>query len=54
MTHVSVGSKLKAAVALDARSKRGEDSKILRKHVENVAKSFEVREWSGDRASVRP
>jgi transposase len=50
MTHVSVGSKLKAAVALDARSKKGEDSKILRKHVENVAKSFEVREWSGDRA----
>lgn len=50
MAHVTTGTKLKAAVALDVRAKRGGDSIILRRHVDDVAKSFEVREWSGDRA----
>jgi len=50
MAHVTVGTKLKAAVALDARTDRGGHNEILRKHVEEIAKSFEVGEWSGDRA----
>jgi len=50
MAHVTVGAKLKAAVALDARTDRGGHSEVLRKHVAEVAKSFEVKEWSADRA----
>lgn len=48
--HVTVGTKLKAAIALDAKAKRGGHSEILREHIAEVAKSFEVREWSMDRA----
>jgi len=50
MAHVTVGSRLKAAVALDARTDCGGHSEILREHVKEIAKSFEVREWSADRA----
>lgn len=50
MAHLTVGTKLKAAVAFDARADHRGHSEILRKHVAEVAKSFEVREWSGDRA----
>jgi transposase len=50
MAHVTVGTKLKAAVALDVRADRGAHNKVLRKHIKEVAKSFEVKEWSLDRA----
>ena len=50
MAHVTVGTKLKAAVALDARVGRGAHNEVLREHIKEVAKSFEVKEWSGDRA----
>jgi len=48
--HVTVGTKLKAAVALDARTDHGGHNEILRNHIKEVAKSFEVKEWSADRA----
>ncbi|MEW6593222.1 MAG: transposase [Candidatus Hadarchaeota archaeon] len=50
MAHVTVGTRLKAAVALDARTDRGAHNEVLREHIKEVAKSFEVREWSADRA----
>ena len=50
MAHVTVGTKLKAAVALDARVDRGGHSEVLREHIADVAKGFGVKEWSGDRA----
>jgi len=50
MAHVTVGTKLKSAVAFDARTGRGGHSEVLREHIAEVAKSFEVKEWSADRA----
>ncbi|MFQ5901904.1 MAG: hypothetical protein ACE5IH_10155 [Thermodesulfobacteriota bacterium] len=50
MIHVTTGTRLNVAASLDVRAKKGEDSKILRKHVAEVARSFEVKEWSGDSA----
>jgi len=50
MAHVTVGTRLKAAVAFDARTNRGGHSEILKEHVAEVAKDFEVKEWSADRA----
>lgn len=50
MVHVTTGIKLNAAVALTARARKGGDSKILREHIAEVAKSFKVKEWSGDSA----
>ena len=50
MAHMTAGTKLKAAVAFDAKVDRGGHSEILRRHVAEAAKSFEVKEWSADRA----
>ena len=48
--HVTVGTRLKAAVAFDVRVDRGKHSEILREHVKSVAESFEVEGWSLDGA----
>jgi transposase len=50
MAHVTVGTKLKAAVALDTRAGHGGHNEILKDHIKEVAKSFKVEEWSGDQA----
>ncbi len=50
MAHMTVGTKLKAAVALDVRTDRGAHNEVLREHIKEVTKSFEIKEWSMDRA----
>lgn len=50
MVHISVGTRSNVVVAIDVRSKKGGDNVIFRSHVERVDKTFDVDEWSGDRA----
>lgn len=50
MAHITTGTKLNAVMAADVKTKRGGDSVILRKHIKEVAKGFDVKEWSGDPA----
>lgn len=48
MTHLTIGTMLNGACAVDVRTKRGEDNVIFRKHVADIGKDFNVEEWSGD------
>ena len=50
MVHISIGTKSNVVVAIDVRNKKGGDNLIFRSHVKRVDKTFDVDEWSGDRA----
>jgi len=47
-THVTTTRRLNSVAALNINVKDGKDSEIMRKHIINVRKNFEVKDWSGD------
>ena len=49
MVHISAGTRSNVVVAIDIRTKKGEDNIIFRSHVKKVGERFDVDEWSGDK-----
>ena len=48
--HVTVGTVLNAAVAIDIDTEVGKHNVYLREHVKRVAKLFTIKDWLGDTA----
>jgi transposase len=50
MVHITIGTRSNTVIALDVRTKPGNDNEIFRTHVKRVNRNFHVEDWSADSA----